>query len=137
MQARVVNQVRDELCLLFGLAELHRRQGDLQGARELLDDIWVSAERGPYRLVHADACNVLAQIERDAGFRGAAIEAANLAYRLAWCDGPPFAYHWGLQTAKAHFAALEEPETSLPPFDESRHQSLSDIEIDSLDKLNH
>jgi len=40
------------------------------------------------------------------------------AYRLAWCDGPPFAYHWGLQQTKAHLAALNVPEPTLPPFDE-------------------
>jgi hypothetical protein len=28
--------------------------------------VWESAERGPYPLYHADALNVLAQIERDA-----------------------------------------------------------------------
>jgi hypothetical protein len=33
----------------------------------LLDAVWESAERGPYPLYHADALNVLAQIERDAG----------------------------------------------------------------------
>jgi len=36
---------------------------------------------------------VLTALERDAGNRDAAIEAATQAYRLAWCDGPPFAYH--------------------------------------------
>lgn len=131
--ARVLNDVREELYILIGLAELHRQRGDLQAARELLDDVREIADRGPYRLAYADACNVLAQIERDAGNRAGAIEAANLAYRHAWCDGPPFAYHWGLQTAKAHLAALGEPEPNLPPFDESKYQPLSDIEINSLD----
>ena len=64
-----------------------------EGGARLLDDVWEPAERGPYPLFHADACNVLAQIERDAGDRAAAVEAATKAYRLAWCDGEPYAYH--------------------------------------------
>ena len=88
---RAVNLAAEELPALVALAELRRRQGDLKAARELLDDVWEPAERGPYPLIHADACNVLAQIERDAGDRAAAVEAATKAYRLAWCDGEPFA----------------------------------------------
>ena len=105
-RARAVNLLEEELPALIGLAELRRRQGDLKAARELLDDVWEPAERGPYKLLHADAYNVLAQIERDAGDHTAAVKAATIAYHLAWCDGPPFAYHWGLQKAKAHLSAL-------------------------------
>ena len=110
------------------------RQGDLEAARELLDAVWESAERGPYPLFHADALNVLAQIERDAGNTAAAIEAATQAYRKAWCDGPPFAYHWGLEAARAHLNALGAPEPSdLPPYDESKHEAMPDVEIDPPD----
>ena len=77
-----------------------------QPARELLDAVWEAAERGPYPLIHADAFNVLGQIELDEGKKDAAIEAAKKAYRLAWCDGPPFAYHWGLEKAKQHLKEL-------------------------------
>ncbi len=66
-RARAVNLVEEELPALVALAELRRRQGDEKAAREFLDDIWEFAERGPYPLFHADALNVLAQIERDAG----------------------------------------------------------------------
>jgi hypothetical protein len=52
------------------------------------------------------------------------------AYRLAWCDGPPFAYHWGLQKAKAHLAALGMPEPTLPPFDESKYEPMPEVEIE-------
>jgi hypothetical protein len=110
---------------------LRRRQGDLNPARELLDDVWEPAERGPFPLLHADALNVLAQIERDAGNREAAVAAATKAYRLAWCDGPPYAYHWGLEAAQKHLAALGEPEpTDLAPFDESKFEPMPQIEID-------
>lgn len=81
-RARAVNLVEEELPALVALAELRRRQGELRAARELLDDIWEPAERGPYPLFHADAYNVLAQIERDAGSLNAAVAAATKAYRL-------------------------------------------------------
>ena len=129
-----VNLVEEELPALIGLAELRRRQGDLKAARELLDDVWEPCERGPFKLFHADAYNVLAQIERDAGNHEAAVKAAMEAYRLAWCDGPPFAYHWGLQKAKAHLAALGVPEPILPPFDESKYEPMPEVEIEPLDE---
>lgn len=127
--AQAANFVEEDLPALVGLAEIRQRQGDLKAARELLDDLWEPAERGPYRLYHTDACNLLAQIERDAGNLAAAVTAASAAYRLAWCDGPPFAYHRGLQTAKAHLSALSVPELILPPFDASKHEPMPDIEI--------
>jgi hypothetical protein len=99
----------------------------------LLDDVWEAAERGPYVLLHADALNVLAQIERDAGNTAKAIEAATLAYRKAWCDGPPFAYHWGLEAARKHLRELEAPEPDLPPYDESKYEPMPDVEIDPPD----
>jgi tetratricopeptide (TPR) repeat protein len=112
-RARAVNLIDEELPALIALAELRRRQGDLKVARELLDDVWEPAERGPCPLLHADALNVLAQIEHDAGDRDAAIENATKAYRLAWCDGPPYAYHWGLKCAKKHLAELGAPEPRM------------------------
>ena len=133
-RARTVNQVEEELPALIGLAELRRRQGDHKIAHELLDDVWEPAERGPFKLFHADAFNVLAQIERDAGDYRAAVKSATEAYRLAWCDGPPFAYHWGLQKAKAHLAALGVPEPMLPPFDESKYEPMPQVEIEPLDE---
>ena len=132
--ARAVNFIEEELPALIGLAELRRRQGDLKAARELLDDVWEPAERGPYKLLHADASNVLAQIERDAGDHAAAIKAAMKAYHLAWCDGPLFAYHWGLQKAKAHLSALGVPEPTLPPFNASKYEPMPEVEIDPPDK---
>lgn len=133
-RARAVNLVEEEIQALIALAELRRRQGNSEAARELLDDVWEAAERGPYPLFQADALNVLAQIERDAGNTIAAIEAATKAYRKAWCDGPPFAYHWGLEAAKAHLVALGAPEPSdLPPYDESKYEPMPDVEIDPPD----
>lgn len=134
-RARNVNLVEEELPALVALAELGRRQRDLKAARELLDDVWEPAERGPYPLFHADAFNVLAQIERDEGNNEAATEAATKAYRLAWCDGPPFAYHWGLEKAKQHLKELGAPEPEMPPFDESKFEPMPEVEIDPDDEF--
>jgi hypothetical protein len=104
-------------------------------AREFLGDAWEPAGRGPYPLFHADAFNVLAQIERDEGNTAAAAEAATKAYRLAWCDGPPFAYHWGLEKAKQHLKELGAPEPEMPPFDESKFEPMPEVEIDPDDEF--
>jgi tetratricopeptide (TPR) repeat protein len=135
IRARMVNAVEDELTALVALAELRRRQGERKGALEFLNDVWDAAERGPYPLVHANACNVLAQIERDAGNVGAAVEAAAKAYRLAWCDGPPFAYHWGLEKARGHLRELGAAEPEMPPFDESKFEPMPEVEIDPEDEF--
>lgn len=128
-RARAVQLVEEELPTLVALAELRRQQGQPGQARELLEDVWEPAERGPYPLFHADALNVLAQLERDAGNEEAAIKAATAAYRHAWCDGPPFAYHWGLEKARQHLAALAAPEPDMPPFDESKFEPMPQVEI--------
>ena len=91
------------------------------------------AERGPYPLFHADAFNVLAQIERDAGNYTAAVDAATQAYRLAWCDGEPFAYHRGLVAARKHLRELAAPE--MPPFDESKYEPMPEVEINPRDEF--
>jgi tetratricopeptide (TPR) repeat protein len=109
------------------LAEAYRRRGNLITARDVIDDFWNLAERGPYRLALADTYNVLAEIERDAGNRTAAIVAAEEAYRQAWCDGPPHAYHWALQKA----IKLLDESGSQHPAPPERDQSFDDI----LDRL--
>lgn len=133
-RARAVNYAEQELPALVGLADLARRRGDPATARERLDEVWEGAERGPYPPFHADALNVLAQIERDAGNREAAIKAATEAYTKAWCDGEPFAYARGLYDARAHLAALGAREPVLPPFDESKFEPMPEVEIDPADE---
>jgi len=134
-RARMVNLVQEELPGLVTLAKLRRRQGDSKAARELLEDVWEAAARGPYPLFHADAFNVLTQIERDEENTTAAIEAATKAHRLAWCDGPPFAYHWGLEKAKQHLKELGAPEPEMPLFDESKFEPMPEVEIDPEDEF--
>ena len=129
-EARAVNFVEEELAGLIALAELRRQQGDLEAARTLLEDVWHAAEHGPYRLFHADACNVLAYIERDARDNHAAAQAALKAFQFSWCDGPPYAYHRGLLQAQTHLGVLDQPEPELEPFDPDDTMPMVAIEID-------
>jgi len=119
---------------LVAIAELELKRGDPAKARASLDDVWEAAERGPYLLRQADAFNLLTDIELADGNRRAAIAAATSAFKAAWCDGPPYAYHWGLEKAKAHLAALGAPEPVLPPLDESKFEPMPEVEINPKDK---
>jgi tetratricopeptide (TPR) repeat protein len=135
IRARNAAYVSEELRLLCALASLRQQQGDLHAARELLNDVWEPAERGPERLDHANALNVLAQIERDSGNQDAAIRAATEAYRKAWCDGPPFAYHTALEEARNQLKALGAPEPTLMPFDPAMFNPMPEVEIDPQDQF--
>lgn len=134
IRARNVQLVEEELPILVALAELHRRQKEPEKARECLEQIWEPADRGPYPLFHADALNVLAQIERDANNKDAAIEAATEAYKKAWCDGPPYAYDYGLRNTKKHLAELGAPEPDMPPFNQSKFEPMPEVEINPPDE---
>lgn len=133
-RARAVNLVEFELPALIAIAALEGQQGNFADAKARLDDVWDAAARGPYPLYQADAYNVLADIERTAGNPQAAIEAATKAYQAAWCDGPPYAYHWGLEMAREHLDALNAPEPAMPAFDESAFEPLPEVEINPKDK---
>lgn len=102
---------RVELDARLLLADLYRRQQELDKAREMLDDVWELARRGGYRLILADAHLVLARLEQDAGNEEAARAAAEEAYRQAYCDGPPYTYHWALIKAEV---LIEELGASIP-----------------------
>jgi hypothetical protein len=133
-RARAVNIVGLELPSLIALAELALLRRRPTDARAQLDDVWEVAGRGPYTLQLTDAYNVLAAIEGAEGNKVAAIDAATKAYKAAWCDGPPYAYHWGLQKAKAHLKALGAPEPDMPPFGESKFEPLPEVEINPKDE---
>ncbi len=128
-RARAINLVEEELPALVAMGEIRRRKGQFGVAHDLLDQVWVLAERGPYRLWHADALNVLAQIERDQDHHEAAIAAATKAFTLAWCDGPPFAYHYGLAIARKHLQELGAPEPLLPRSDKAKFKPITAVEL--------
>jgi tetratricopeptide (TPR) repeat protein len=134
IRTRAVNLVELELPALIVIAELKLAQGRRAEARAGLDDVWEAAERGRYPLHQADAYNVLVDIELAEGDRPAAITAATKAYRTAWCDGPPYAYHWGLKKAKRHLVALGVPEPDMPPFDESKFEPMPEVDINPKDE---
>lgn len=48
-------------------------------------------------------------------------------------DGPPFAYHWGLEAARKHLTELGAAQPQLPPFDESKFDPLLEVEINPPD----
>ncbi len=139
VRARAVNDAENELPALIALARLALVRGDVPLARELLDQVWEGAERGPYPMFHADALNLLAEIERGAGNRDQAVEAAAKAYTFAWCDGisrdgqEVWAYMRGLNAAKRHLIALGASVPTLPPFDPSAWEPLPEVEIDPPD----
>lgn len=129
-RATEVQLVEEELPALISLAQLRCRQGDFRAAREYLDEVWDAVEETPYPLFHADALNTLADIEIRSGAKDAAAEAAMRAYCRAWCDGLPFAYQNGLQTAKNHLTALTAAvPADLPLFDQSKFEPLPRLEI--------
>jgi tetratricopeptide (TPR) repeat protein len=134
-RVRAIDLVEEELPALTALAEVHRQRKEYDTARDLLDHVWVPAESGPYPLWHADACNVLAQLERDLGHQDAAAKAATEAYRLAWCDGPPYAYAHGLARARRHLQEMGIPEPQLPPFDSTKFPPLPDVELNPYDEF--
>jgi hypothetical protein len=118
-EARTYNCVEEERLTLAPLAERQRFRGELERGREGLNLVWEPAARGPYPMCHADALTVLARLERDAGRSVEAVAAARRAYALAWCDGPPFAYHWGLTTARDLLLKWGASWPVRPPFGES------------------
>ena len=134
-KAREVTHVREEIQSLIGLAELNWRRNSSDAGRALLEDVMELAASGPDRLSHADACLLRARIERDESNSAAAIEAATKAYQLAWCDGPPFAYHWGLEKAKKHLKELGAHEPDMPPFDGSKFEPMPEVEINPKDEF--
>ena len=127
--------VEEELPALVALAELRRRQGDLKAARELLDDVWEPPSAGRIRSSTRTRATCWRRSSATPGIAAAAVEAATKAYRLAWCDGEPYAYHWGLVAARKHLAELGAAEPSLPPFDESKFEPLPEVEINPDDEF--
>jgi tetratricopeptide (TPR) repeat protein len=134
-RAREIEFVEEELPALRVLALWAWRENRLDEARERLARTWQLAERGPFKLYDADSYNLLAQIERAAGNREAAALAAACAFRLSWCDGPPFAYQRGLEDAQTHFQALGVAAPNLAGFNDARHEPLPEVEINPPDEF--
>lgn len=129
-EARNIRHVEEEIPILIGLARLYIRKGELKIARGSLDEVWELVERGPYTLFHADALNDLTRIEILEGNSNEAIRTATRAFYLSWCDGHPFAYYWGLETARSLLRKLNTPEPKdVTEFDASVCESMPNVNI--------
>jgi tetratricopeptide (TPR) repeat protein len=109
-QTRNLHLIHDEVDIRTILAGLRCQQRRLDEAEELLSEVWSWVEFGPYRLLHADAQLVLSRIHQSADRRNQAIEAAQRAAELAWCNGPGHSYHRGLQAAREMLHQLGVPQ---------------------------
>jgi len=116
-------------------AEMERRKGNCDKARDYLKQTWTLAQRGPFPLYDSDSYNTLAAIELSEGNKDQAIEAATKAYSLAWCDGPPYAYQRGLDDASGIFMQLDQPLPELPALDESKFAPIPDVELNPNDEF--
>jgi hypothetical protein len=115
--ARHVKNSDSEVALLIQFADTSAALGRLDDARSFVSDAIQFAKHFQLRLRQSDAANVLSRIEHLAGNREAAAQAALTAYQLAWCDGPPFSYEWGIRQARENLDVTGEPEpTNLPPY---------------------
>lgn len=115
-------------------AELERRRGNYEEAREYLAKSWARAERGPYRLYNVDSYNILAEIERSSDNSAAAIKAAQTAFELSWCDGPPYAYQRGLDDATQMLLSLGAPLPTLPAYDTAKFEPVPEVLINPQDE---
>jgi hypothetical protein len=69
-------------------------------ARSLAEEALTIADRCGYRLVQADAHNVLARLALDEGNVEEARDHAQTARERAWCDGPPHRYEVAFREAE-------------------------------------
>ena len=134
VRARAANVIDFELPVLVAIAELEIKQGRPAIAMARLEEAWEGIRRGPFSLVQADAYNMLAEVQLAMGDKRAAAEAAIQAFKVAWCDGPPFAYSYGLQCAKTHLERLAAPEPDMPRYDDAKFEPRPTVEINPEDQ---
>jgi hypothetical protein len=80
------------------------------GLRREAEEAAASAERDPPH-------DALAELYQVLGERAKARYHALRGYKLYWANGPPYSFHWPLQTCRAVLRALGEPEPHLPRFE--------------------
>ncbi len=132
-RARAIYLFEEEIPIVIALACASSKERSYSRARDHLDEIWIPSERGPYPLLQADAFNLLAEICKCENDREGAIAAATKAFAAAWCDGPPYSYHYGLTNARHHLRELGAPEPQLPPFDPSKFDPMPEVDINPKD----
>lgn len=134
-RAKDIDFTEEVLPALRVYAEMERRKGNFAQAREYLQRTWTLAERGPFPLYNSDSYNTLAAIELSEGNHEQAYEAACTAYKLAWCDGPPYAYQRGLDDALEIFKQLDRQPPELPALDDSLFSPIPDVDLNPQDEF--
>lgn len=107
-RCRRINLVELEAGILIDLARLRAASGALDEAQRLAEEALVITERSGYVLQGADAHLELARLALARSDKGAALDHAKEARRLATCDGPPdYTYKAAYDEAGALLAELE------------------------------
>ena len=96
------------------IAQIFLKRGELAEAESRIESYFRLDEHSMYALAATDAWRVRALCALERGDSTKAIEYASRAYRLAACDGPPFAYEAGLRRA---LATLEKAGGYAPQVD--------------------
>ena len=99
-RCRRINLVEMEPDILLAWARWHRAKGNSQQAQEHAEEALAIADRCEYRLVQADAHNLLARLALDGGEPDVARQHAQIARERAECDGPPHCYQPALEEAE-------------------------------------
>ncbi len=125
--ANLVNMVEEMLPISHIQAEIARQRGQIELAQHTLQATWELAKTGEYMVYHADSCVLLARLHEDKHENDAAIAAAQNAYRISWCDGPPFAYQRGLEKSRAILERLDSALPEMPVYDDTHWPALPEI----------
>lgn len=127
--ANLVNMVEEMLPLSHVQAEIARQRGQIELAQHALQTTWELAKIGEYRAYHANSYVLLARLHEDKHENDEAIAAAQNAYRLSWCDGPPFAYQRGLEKSREILERLGGALPEMPVYDETHWPALPEISL--------
>ena len=92
--------------ILLAWARWHRFQGNAEQALADAQEALAIADRCEYRLVQADAHNLLAHLALDSNDLPKARHHAEIGRERSWCDGPPHCYKPALDEADALLAKL-------------------------------
>ena len=127
-------QMRSPLCeclTLLALAHIYVINGDDDAATNHLDDIWEPVARGPLRVIEGEALALFAGILTRSDREEEAADYALRAYRIAWSDGPPYAYKKLLDTCTRLLRTLRiKPPADLEEFDDSLHRLTASVPDD-------
>jgi tetratricopeptide (TPR) repeat protein len=120
-QAAYVTAQREGIPLgpyLADLARVHAARREEAQAKALLTEAVTLGGRN-VALAAVEVYTALGQPEE-------ARQYVDAAYREAWADGPPYAFHYELQRIRAALNTLGLPEPQLPPFDPADVSPLPD-----------